>query len=222
MHHLWGSNFLRKCSKFNLHFETTEKSWEKVFPFRDNSIWVCWFKLFLLRREYFWPAVNVLKNSPEVLSISKRDFFELHWVHSGLINMVKVVSFIFQHSLIPFTFCLSNGPVKRDSLDIYLTTFFGIRNFGNTSALSVIFFWKCSKFYLQCKNTEKNSENVFPFRDKCISLWCVKLPLLRRKYFWPAVNVLKNSPEIIRSLRETFPNLIIFTVINKYGKRVVL
>ena len=73
---------------------------------------------------------------------------------------------------------------------------FGIRNFGNTSALRVFFFWKCSKLYLQCKNTENNSENVFPFRDKCIWVWCVKLPLLTREYFWPAVNVSKNSPEV--------------------------
>ena len=38
---------------------------------------------------------------------------------------------------------------------------------------------------------------------------------LRRKYFWPAVN------EVLRfclSLRETFSKLIVFTVINKYGK----
>ena len=73
---------------------------------------------------------------------------------------------------------------------------FGIRNFGNTSALRVFFFWKCSKLYLQCKNTENNSENVFPFRDKCIWVRCVKLPLLTREYFWPAVNVSKNSPEV--------------------------
>ena len=56
--------------------------------------------------------------------------------------MLKLVSFIFQHSLIPFTFCFSKGPLKCDFLDIYLTTFFGIRNFGNTTAMWVIFFLK--------------------------------------------------------------------------------
>ena len=46
----------------------------KVFPFRDKCIWFGCVKLSLLRREYFWPTVNVLKNSREILSITKRDF----------------------------------------------------------------------------------------------------------------------------------------------------
>ena len=37
--------------------------------------------LFLLRREYFWQAVNVLKNIPKILPITKRDFFELNCFH---------------------------------------------------------------------------------------------------------------------------------------------
>ena len=38
--------------------------------------------------------------------------------------------------------CLSKGPLKRDFLDNYVTTFLGVRNFGNTSAMRVIFFAK--------------------------------------------------------------------------------
>ena len=41
--------------------------------------------------------------------------------------------------------CLSKGPLKRDFLDIYLTTLFGIRNLGNTSAMRVVFFLKVYK-----------------------------------------------------------------------------
>ena len=37
---------------------------------------------------------------------------------------------------------LSKGTLKRDFLDIYLTTFFGVRNFENKSAMRVIFFLK--------------------------------------------------------------------------------
>ena len=59
-----------------------KKNWKKVFSFRDNCIWVGWVKLSLLRREYFWPAVNVLKNSPEILPITKREFFEVNCLHS--------------------------------------------------------------------------------------------------------------------------------------------
>ena len=32
------------------------------------------------------------------------------------------------------------GLLNRDFLDIYLTTFFGVRNFGNKSAMKVLFF----------------------------------------------------------------------------------
>ena len=59
--------------------------------------------------------------------------------------MVKLVSFRFQRWLIPFTICKSKGPLKREFLDIFLTTFFTIRNFGNTSAMRVIFFLKVFK-----------------------------------------------------------------------------
>ena len=40
---------------------------------------------------------------------------------------------------------LVEGPLKRDSLDIYLTTLFGVRSFGNTSAMRVIFFLEIFK-----------------------------------------------------------------------------
>ena len=42
-----------------------KKSLEKAFPFRENYISICYVNLSLKRRQYFWWAVNVLKNSPE-------------------------------------------------------------------------------------------------------------------------------------------------------------
>ena len=59
-------------------------------------------------------------------------------------------------------------PLKRYFLGIDQTRFFWVRNFGNTSAMRLIFFfWKCSKFKLDLKNGEKNSEKVFCFRGTC-------------------------------------------------------
>ena len=159
-----------KCSKFYLDFRNAKKKLRKGFFFGDDCIWSGCIKLSLLKREYFWTIVNVLKNSPKILPITKRDFF------------VKVVSFRFQHYLIPFPICLSKGPLKRDFLDIYLTTFFGIRNFGNRSVMRVIFFFKVAKFYLHFKNAEKYSHKAFCFLDNCIWIGCVKLSLLRREY----------------------------------------
>ena len=44
----------------------------------------------------------------------------------------------------------------------------------------------------------------------------LKLPLLRKEYLSPTVNVLINSFKIFISLREIFSNSISFTVINNY------
>ena len=141
-----------KCSKFYLDFRNAKKkSWEKVFLFRDDCIWICCVKLSLLRREYFWATVNVLKNSPKILPITKRDFF------------VKVVSFRFQHYLIPFSICLSKGLLKCNFLDIYLTTFFGIRNLRNTSVMRVILFFKVFKILSTFQNCKKRLRKRFFF-----------------------------------------------------------
>ena len=55
-----------------------KKSWEKVFHLRENYISIGYGKLSLLRKEYSWPAINMLKNSPEIfcqlVSIKKKIF----------------------------------------------------------------------------------------------------------------------------------------------------
>ena len=57
--------------------------------------------------------------------------------------MVKMVCFSFDQCLVPLTRCLLKGPLKGYFLDIFLTSLFGVRNMGNTSAMRVIFFLKC-------------------------------------------------------------------------------
>ena len=99
---------------------------------------------------------------------------------------------------------ISKGLQKLDFLDIYLTTVFRARNFQKASAMTVIFFWKCSKFYLHFKNAERNWEKVFPLIDNCIWFGCVKFSLLRREYLSPAVNVLKNSLKILCITKRNF------------------
>ena len=101
---------------------------------------------------------------------------------------------------------LWNDPLKRVFLDIYLTTFFGVRKFRNTSAMRVTLFWKCSKLNLNFENAEKkkNWEKVFAFWDNCIWRCCHKLSLLRREYLSSAVNVLTNSPVILHITERDF------------------
>ena len=81
IHKLWGSTFFWKCSKFYFYFINSEKNWEKASCFFDNYTWVGCVNLSLLRRENLRSAVNVLTNSPNILHITKRDFFQLHWLH---------------------------------------------------------------------------------------------------------------------------------------------
>ena len=65
-----------KCSKFNVDLKNLEKQIEKVFSL-DTCIWICCVKLSQLRREHLPSAVNELTNSPEILYITKKDFFLL-------------------------------------------------------------------------------------------------------------------------------------------------
>ena len=133
--------------------------------------------------------------------------------------MVKVVSLGFKQCLVHLTCCFRKGPMKADFLEIWLTTFFTVRNLGNTSAMKVIFAWKCSKFNLHFKNAEANRENVLSFRDNSIWIGCLILSLLRRKYFSSAVNMLTNIVKTFHvTKREVFSYSIAFTVINEYGK----
>ena len=54
------------------------KNPEKVFCFKDNGVWTCGVKVCILRREYLYSAVNVLTNSPNILDLTKADFFQLN------------------------------------------------------------------------------------------------------------------------------------------------
>ena len=51
-------------------------------------------------------------------------------------------------------------------------------------------FWKCSKFDVDLKNAQKNSQKPFCFSDKCIWIFSLKLALLRREHMSLAVNLL--------------------------------
>ena len=121
-------------------------------------------------------------------------------------NMLKVLPCKFQQSFGAFTMLLpKKDPSKQDFFDIDLTRFFGVRKFGNTSAMRVIFFfWKCSKFKLDFKNAEKKSEKVFYFWGTFIWIGWVKLSLLRREYLLSAHSLLGNSLEILHISKKDF------------------
>ena len=59
--------------------------------------------------------------------------------------MVKVLPFRLQQCLDPFTMLRVKGSAETDFLELYLTTFFGVRNFGNQSAMRLISILKILK-----------------------------------------------------------------------------
>ena len=99
------------------------------------------------------------------------------------------------------------SPLKRNFLDIYLTTSFRVRKFKNTSAVRVILFRKYSKLNLNFENAKENSENIFRFWDNCIWKCCCELSLIRREYLSSAVNGLKKCPKIFDIIQRDSFNL---------------
>ena len=102
-------------------------------------------------------------------------------------------------------FCSLKGPHKHDFLDIYLTTYFRVSNFGNRLAMWVMSFSKIFKIYSKFKKCKKkNRKKVFCSSDDSIWIGCVKLSLLRRECLSLAVNVLTNSPKIVHITNRDF------------------
>ena len=144
----------------------------------------------------------MLKNSPEILAIIKRDFFHFNCVHSDQQIWYKWCHSYFSTVWSYLLCCLSKGPLKRDFFDIYLTTFFGIRNFGNTSVMSVIFFSKLL-IYIS-KMQQKKLEKTFCFSENWSWIGCVNFSLLKIENLWPTANMFTKSPKILHITKRDF------------------
>ena len=137
---LWESSFVWKCSKFKLDFKNAQKNSEKVFCFWDNCIWIGCVKLSLLRTEYLPSALNVLTKSLQILNITSRDFLKTQLSSQWSIHMVKFLSFRFQQCLDPFTMLVFEWSSEMGLVRDWSKLFLVVRNFGNTSAMRVIYF----------------------------------------------------------------------------------
>ena len=102
-----------KMFKFNVNIRNGEKNRGKVLYFWDNCIWIGCIKLSLFRREYLSSGVNLLTNSLKIFHSTKRDFFQLNYVHSD--------QWIWERCRRPdcnsvcahLPCCFGNGPLKR-------------------------------------------------------------------------------------------------------------
>ena len=176
---LWGSYLVSKYSKFHLNFKNAGKNCEKVFCFSDNCTWISIVKLSPVRTRYFLSAANVLKSSPKIWHVNKRDFFQL--ILS--MNRIKVLWCRFQQCFATFTMLLVKGLSQTGLLRHLSDYIFIVLNFKITKSMKASFLSKCSKFHLDFKNAAENREKVFSFWDERIWFGIVKLSLLRRGYF---------------------------------------
>ena len=83
--------------------------------------------------------------------------------------------------------------------------------------MRVTFSWKCSKFNVDWKNAQNNSEKKKFVFEVNVS----ELSLLRREYLLSAVNVLTKSLKILHLPKSVFSNSITFRVIEEYDKGTV-
>ena len=123
--------FVWKFSIFDTDLKNAQRNWQKGFCFWGNSVWIGCIKLSLLRTEYLSSPVNVLTDSLKILHVTKRDLFQLIYlhIHQWLWWWWCPWDGIRVSALLPC--CLLRCSLKRDFLDIYLITSSGVRNFGN-------------------------------------------------------------------------------------------
>ena len=136
---------------------------ENIFRFGDNCIWNCWYNLSLLRRKYLLLAVNELTDSPKILHLTQREFFNLNSL-LGDQKIWEIFCRSYFNSVSAILPChLSKGRLKQDFLGIYLTMCLGGRKFKNTSTLRVIFSLKMLKIESKFRKCKKKLIKNFSF-----------------------------------------------------------
>ena len=162
---LWGSSFFRKGSKIQIDFKNSARSWEQLFRFSDNCIWIGIVKLSLLRTGYFPLVVNVLKSSPKILACQEERRFPTQFIWQWSMIMIKVLWSRFQQCLCPFTMLLVEASSGTRLFRHLSKRVIGVRNFENTKGVRVIFFFKRFKILGRFQKYSKN------FRATVSSLW---------------------------------------------------
>ena len=185
-----------KCSKFYVDFQNRIKFSENVDGVGYNCVWICCSSFCQLWQEYMWSAVNVLKNGPKISDPTKR-----HDTTHNIFDINETLAWDycradFSSVLNPLKPWFPKGVLKYELGDILVTTFFGINNLGYIKDMKAIFFWKCSKFYVDSQIGIKFPKNVDRSEHNCVGTASGSFSQLLQQYMWSLVNVLKSSPRI--------------------------
>ena len=141
---LFESFFFFKYSKFNLDLKNAAKSWQKLFCFSDNCIWIGIVKMSLFRTGYFSSVANVLTRYPQIWYVNKGDFFEKNFLASDQwvwYSCYDIAVACLGTSTILLVEASSETWLFRDLSD----SDFEVCNFQNTKSMRVIFRFKMSK-----------------------------------------------------------------------------
>ena len=136
--------FFFKYSKFNLDLKNAAKSWQKLFCFSDNCIWIGIVKMSLFRTGYFSSVANVLTRYPQIWYVNKGDFFEKNFLASDQrvwYSCYDIAVACLGTSTILLVEASSETWIFRDLSD----SDFEVCNFQNTKSMRVIFRFKMSK-----------------------------------------------------------------------------
>ena len=177
-------------------FQKCSKKFRKISYFWDNWIWIGIVNLSLLRTGYFSSGANMLTSSPKNWHVNKWDFFQLTWLGTDQLIWYKSFDPDFNRVWARSACCLSKCSLKRNFLEIYLTTILESLIAEIQKLWGSSFLKKGSKYNLEFKNAAKNREFFFCFTDNCICIGIVKFSLLRTGYFSSVANVLRSSPKI--------------------------
>ena len=142
-----------------------------------------------------WRAANSSRSSPKTWHVNKRDFFQLSCLGSEQWIWSRCCDADFNSASGSLLCCLSNCPLKRDFLDIYLTTFLEsviseIQKLWGSSLFS-----KCQKLIQISKIQQKIEKNVFV--SKIVASALVSLHVsIKNSILAITANVLTSSPKI--------------------------
>ena len=126
--------------KIWLRFYKCNKKRRKSFSFLRQLHLNCSYKFSQYWKGYLLAAVNVLRNIPKILLNTTGDIFQINFSQTDQNTWKKRSHGNFGGLLDTFTCWLSKRFLKRRFLESFLTKIFTVFNFGNTWAMTIIFF----------------------------------------------------------------------------------
>ena len=185
-----------KMLKILCTFWKCNKTSRNVDGFEENSVRTCWRSFCQLWQEYLRWTVNVLKSCRKISDPTKRNATQLilcvingklaqKCSPKGLSSVLHLLTRWFPKLVL-----------KQELYVIQVTTFFEMNNFGYIQAIEMIFFSKCSQFYVHFENSEKVPEHIDAFEDNSVWTCSGSFCPLWQGHMWWDVNVLNSPPKI--------------------------